>query len=228
VVQGLQVGFAAQNIGGQVSFDVEKQDIPFTYRGGLAYKLPSIDLLFSLDAVKTIDRDADIAFGAEYAASDEVVLRLGNNYNPNSPFTPSFGIGFSIKGRYEINYAFADYADLGAVHRAGFTFRFKKPYVYKKRKTAASVRLLPPSNLSAKVKNNELILSWDAIPNVQYNIFAKRSSAGKWIKINKKPLYNNHLSFKKPKSAGILYFKANSIYNGQESSYSEEISIHVK
>ncbi len=228
MLPGLSVGLAAQNLGGQVTYDIEKQDIPTLYRGGIAYKLQPIDLLFSLDVIKSVDRDLDIAFGGEYVIAKQFVLRLGNVFNKTTLFTPSFGAGFIIKDQYELNYTFANYSDIGSVHRAGFTFRFNKPYVYTKEQAAVSSRLQPPANLKARLEKGELMLSWDSVLGAQYNVYARFSNSNKWVKINKTPLYNNRMNFKRPKANGIFYFKVTSIYNGNESTYSKEVSIHVK
>ncbi len=50
----------------------------------------------------------------------------------------------------------------------------------------------------------------------------------KWIKLNKTPLYNNAMKFKRPKAAGTFSFRVASVYNGKESTYSKEVNIHVK
>ena len=226
-LKGLSVGLAAQNMGGQVTYDIEKQDIPMVYRGGISYKLQPVELLFSLDAIKSLDRDLDIALGSEYVIADQFVLRIGNVFNKNSLFTPSFGAGFIIKDQYELNYTFANYSDIGSVHRAGFTFRFNKPYVYNKQETAVKTQLAPPANLAARIENSELVLTWDNVLGAQYNVYAKFSTNKKWIKLNKAPLYNNRMNFKKPKANGIFYFKVTSLLNGKESTYSKEVSIHV-
>ena len=44
---------------------------------------------------------------------------LCNVFTEKNLLTPSFGVGFQIKNQYELNYTFANYADIGAIPHAG-------------------------------------------------------------------------------------------------------------
>jgi hypothetical protein len=77
------------------------------------------------------------------------------------------------------------------------------------------------------VSGNELRISWDRVSGVQYNVYARYSTQDTWRQLNKKPLYNNSMKFKKPEMKGIYYFRVGSVFGGKESPYSKEVNIHV-
>jgi hypothetical protein len=231
-ISGLSTGLSIQNIGGKISYDIEKQKIPLTLRGGLAYKIYSSNILISLDVVKSIDTDVNIHFGAEYVFRNQFSIRIGNRFDQTEMFTPSFGAGFHFNQQYNLYYAFANYANLGGTHRMGFTFYFKSAAKTKKPRELYSpstpIALIPPSNLALEISDEELLVSWDRVAGVQYNVYAKHSSQEKWSNLNKSPLYNNSMKFKKPLLSGTYSFRVSSLYGGKESSFSKEVSVNVE
>jgi hypothetical protein len=230
-LRGLSAGFAVQNFGGKIKYDSEDQKIPLTFRGGLVYKLYMPEIQFALDVVKSVDTDYRIHFGIEYVFRNQFALRVGNKFTKSEKFTPSFSAGFNLRQQYYIDYSFVNYSDLGAVHRLGFSYHFNHisttkrsfgSYDYSK-----PVILKPPPNVMVDVSGNELRISWDRVSGVQYNVYARYSTQDTWRQLNKKPLYNNSMKFKKPEMKGIYYFRVGSVFGGKESPYSKEVNIHV-
>ncbi len=231
-VAGLSAGLAVQNFGGKINYDSEDQKIPLTFRGGLVYKLYMPNIKFALDVVKSVDTDYMINFGIEYVFINQFSLRVGNKFTTYEAFTPSFSAGFNFKKQYYIDYTFINYTDLGGIHRLGFSFHFNRRST-KTRSMAyydssKPVNLVPPANVGVKISGSELHVSWDRVAGVQYNVYAKHSSQVKWIKLNKSPLYNNSMKFKKPKTSGTYYFRVCSTYAGKESTHSKEVQLYVK
>ena len=231
-IPGLTTGLVVQNLGSEVTYDQIPQKIPLTYRGGLAYKLYSANTVFALDVVKSIDTDYNLNFGVEYVFQKQFSLRAGNRFSQQENFAPSFGVGFHVQQQYNFYYTFSNYSDLGGSHRLGFTFNFNRPRTKVRTSltydSSQPVSLVSPANLNVNISDEKLKISWDRVPGVQYNVYARHSSSQKWVKLNKSPLYNNSLNFKTPLALGTYYFRVNSIYKGKESSYSKEVSIDVK
>jgi hypothetical protein len=230
-ISGLSAGIAVQNFGGKISYDTEDQKIPLTYRGGLVYKFNQPNLQLALDVVKSIDTDYAMNFGIEYVFRNQFSLRIGNKFNAYESFTPSFSAGFNFKQQYFIDYTFVNYTEIGGIHRLGFAFHFNRRSSrgksYGNYDSSKPVQLVPPTDLGVKVSGNELNISWGRVAGVQYNVYAKHSTQEKWIKLNKSPLYNNSMKFKKPAAEGIFYFRVSSLYAGKESKFSKEVNIHV-
>jgi hypothetical protein len=230
-VSGLSAGLAVQNFGGKVTYDSEEQKIPLTYRGGLVYKLYNPGIQIAADVVKSIDTDYQVNFGVEYVFRNQFSLRIGNRFSSQESFTPSFSAGFNFKRQFYLDYTFVNYTDLGGSHRLGFSYHFNQK-THRSRSSAyydssKPVSLVPPMNVGVNISGNELKVSWDRVAGVQYNVYARHSSKDKWIKLNKSPLYNNSMKFKKPAAKGIYYFKVSSLYAGKESKHSKEVNIHV-
>ncbi len=230
-VAGLSAGLAVQNFGGKINYDSEDQKIPLTFRGGLVYKLYMPNIQFALDVVKSVDTDYMINMGIEYVFRNQFSLRVGNKFTTYETFTPSFSTGFNFKQQYYIDYTFVNYSELGGIHRLGFSFHFNRRSTKKRSMgyydSSKPVNLVPPANVGVKISGSELHISWDRVAGVQYNVYAKHSTQDKWIKLNKTPLYNNSMKFKKPEANGIFYFRISSIFGEKESTYSKEVNIHV-
>ena len=82
--------------------------------------------------------------------------------------------------------------------------------------------------MKVEFSEEEMHVSWGRVPGVQYNVYAKHSSQEKWSKLNKSPLYNNSMKFKKPLLPGTYSFRVSSMHNGKESSFSKEVKINVE
>ena len=89
-------------------------------------------------------------------------------------------------------------------------------------------RLKPPVYVNVKIKNNRVDINWNSINGVLYNIYARVQSKNKWVILNKKPVTDNSISFKKPRTKTKFYFKVTTILNGHESPFSKEAVLNVK
>jgi hypothetical protein len=230
-IPGLSVGFSVQNLGARVGYIRENQKIPLTFRGGVAYKLFTSNLLFTMDVVKSIDTDLNLFFGGEYTFNNQFSLSIGNKFTKTDIIKPSFGAGFHVKDQYHIYYTFIIPSELGGIHQLGFSFNFKvsprtKPKLLYD--TSQPIVVIPPENVKVEIYGDELKISWGYLAGVQYNIYGRQSTEKKWVLLNKSPIYNNSMNYKKPKTSGNYYFCVCSVYKGKESTYSKDIMINVQ
>lgn len=133
--RGLRFGFVAQNLG--VTSD---QLMPINFRVGAGYVVQD---LFSatgrgtvgMDVMVPIDNDVKVSVGAEYAnisPNTEFAVRVGYKIGNEIRDLDSLagmtaGAGFAIVGgliKYQVDYAFVPYGDLGTTHRAALTLSF--------------------------------------------------------------------------------------------------------
>lgn len=232
VVPGLTMGLAVQNMGANVIYDKKAQRLPMTYRAGLAFKIPNINLVIASDAVKSIDSDFSLNFGAEYNFVEYVTIRLGNRFTSNETFTPSYGIGFQYGSQYFINYTFFDLDVIGSTHRFGFSYQFgKKKYISSGKYSTTIIdkpKLIAPDNLEVDIKDEKLIITWDRITGARYLVYARYGYTGEWKKLNQTPLYSNSLIIKKLPERGTYFFKVSSLINDKESEFSKEIQFEIK
>lgn len=231
-IKNLSVGFSVQNLGDKIKYDKLSQNLPLTFRGGLAYQLFNKQLCVSADVVKSADTDFNINTGLEYNFEQSFFIRLGNQFSNTRSLYPSYGLGFVIKQRLETNYTFGSLEDLGTTHKVGFTFRFNKPdYNNSNRKKYSSYL-----NKKTSVKNgiqliksdNELLISWNSVDYAAYNIYVKCKDHPNWIKINSKPQKSTYRRIKKPCTPGKYYFKVTYILNNREYPISKEATFDVK
>ncbi len=141
VNESFRLGLSLQNLGGDLTFISEKEQIPQAFRFGLSYYFVNNELnrlVAVSDVIKYIDEDIKVGLGGEYTFRDLFVLRLGYNNADIGSMTAGFGVILKfikirrIKGvskriemvRIGINYAFVDYGDLGQTHRYSLGFRF--------------------------------------------------------------------------------------------------------
>jgi hypothetical protein len=146
---GLRVGAALRNVGGDVALAGEPVPLPRLLQLGASYERrmeslpedPGVDA-FEMGGAPTVVADAaiitlsaDLRFmreespslraGSEYRFRNGFAVRAG--YRSDGPFELasrlSGGLGY-LTDSYEADYAFAPLGDLGAVHRMSFTLRF--------------------------------------------------------------------------------------------------------
>ncbi len=126
----LSFGLAVKNLGTQFSsLGDEKNELPLTVRGGVAYQPRGLPITMSSDLIVPIDNNPVIALGAEYYELEPFYVRLGwNSFGSNYRTADSddswagfgFGIGFDYNSM-QISYAFALGAELGESHRITLT-----------------------------------------------------------------------------------------------------------
>jgi hypothetical protein len=228
---GLSFGASVQNIGSEIQYDTRQEKIPFTYRTGLAYKVRGLDLRISVDAVKSNDTDFRFATGLEYSFSRTFFLRFGNKFLPGQNFLPSYGLGLKFNDKYSMAYTFIDHENLGYTHRAGFTFYFdiSSSRVITPTYSASKTPVLrAPKNVQAYLTMEKMVVKWDKVLGLRYNVYARTSKANKWKKLNRHPLYANTMEFKKPRSKGKYFIVVRSVSATGESEYSKEVKVNVK
>jgi len=123
-----RLGLSALNLGPGLKYDAETAPLPTAYRLGLAWRVqPRGDVLtLSADPVLSRDEGVFMAFGAEYAVWRVLALRLGYRTGQDIGMGFRGGVGFKLKA-VEIDYAFAPFGELGAMHRMGLTVRLGGP-----------------------------------------------------------------------------------------------------
>ncbi len=231
-LRGLSFGFAVQNIGGDIQYDEAREELPLTYRAGLAYKVPGTDLRIAADASKSLDTDYNFSAGVEYVLMNTFSLRVGNQFKNNMGFQPGYGAGFNFEQSYALDYTFHQFEDLGNTHRVGFTFRFDLPD--RKIRTRPLYReygikrLNPPDQISYSVSDDKLIVNWGKVDGAVYNIYARVSADGPWKKLNKSLVHGTSYVFKKPSSDVELYISLTSVLNSVESDFSGEVKVDVQ
>lgn len=102
-----------------------KDDLPLSFRAGVAHNLRELPLIVALEGVLPNDNDPYLNVGLEMSALQPLYLRLGystfgQNYqtNSNSDALGGLSFGFGVDYRkYQISYAFMPYLDLGSSHR---------------------------------------------------------------------------------------------------------------
>ncbi|MCD4814760.1 PorV/PorQ family protein [bacterium] len=133
--KGWRMGLVAQNLG-----MTSDELMPINFRAGVGYVMQ--DLLSSagrgtvaLDALVPIDNDIKVSIGAEYAnisPNTEFAARVGYKIGNEIQDLDSLagltaGAGFAIIAgliKYQVDYAFVPYGDLGTTHRASLTLAF--------------------------------------------------------------------------------------------------------
>ena len=130
-VAGMKIGFAIQNIGGQVQFIDREARVPTVFRVGTAADIissGSSKLLGSFEFSHPPDNAERINIGAEYSYKDYLYLRSGMNVNYDSEgFAAGAGVRFPIsalKTNANFDYAYTDMKTLGDAHRFSLRVRF--------------------------------------------------------------------------------------------------------
>lgn len=233
-IKNLTLGLSVQNLGDKIRYDKLSQEIPLTFRGGLAYHILNKRLTMTADIVKFSDTDLNLYTGIEYNIQQSFIIRLGNQYSNSRSLSPSYGLGFVLKQHLETNYTFGNLKDLGMTHKIGFTFKFNpssKNYKYSTPKTTNSYTRKTPvikRKIFISSLENELLLSWQNIDNANYNIYVKTDAKNEWLKINKTPQKSAFYKIKRLNKAGKYIFMVTYILNNQEYPISEEVIFNVK
>ncbi|MEQ1919860.1 MAG: PorV/PorQ family protein [Elusimicrobiota bacterium] len=143
-LKGLSLGAAIQNAGPGVKFEVERDPLPLTTRGGASWTwsnkpapagatdpatladLSGTRVLVSAETIKVRDEVINGALGAELAMDfgpkTSIALRAGWRLNTDSARL-TLGVGMR-EGRFNLDYAMAERRSLGQTHYVGFGVRF--------------------------------------------------------------------------------------------------------
>jgi outer membrane protein OmpA-like peptidoglycan-associated protein len=179
--RGWRFGVVAQNLG-----MTSDQLMPINFRAGAGYVAQE---LFSasgrgtlaVDALVPIDNDVKISVGTEYAnisPNTEFAVRVGYKIGNeikdlDSTAGLTAGLGFAIVAgliKYQVDYAFVPYGDLGTTHRAALTLSFlPSENVVRTQTDFKAVVSAPkpevmPAELAAKAKKKEESKAAEAKP----------------------------------------------------------------
>ena len=129
-VMGMRIGMAISNIGSEIKFIDRSARLPSIFRVGTsAVLLQKADqkLIGSFEFSHPPDNSERLNVGAEYSFHKYLFLRGGYNVNYDSEGIAG-GVGFhfpvSVAGMADLDYAYTDKKDLGAVHRFSLGFMF--------------------------------------------------------------------------------------------------------
>jgi len=129
-VMGMRIGMAISNIGEQVQFIEREARLPSIFRVGTSAVLlqrAEQKLVGSFEFSHPPDNSERLNVGAEYSFRKYLFLRGGYNVNYDSEGLAG-GVGFhfpvSVAGMADLDYAYSDMKDLGAVHRFSLGFMF--------------------------------------------------------------------------------------------------------
>jgi len=127
---GMKIGMSISNIGSQIKFIDRSARIPSIFRVGTSATLMQTadqKLTGSFEFSHPPDNSEKLNVGAEYAFRKYLFLRGGYNINYDSEGLAA-GAGFhfpvSVAGMADLDYAYTDMKDLGAVHRFSLKFLF--------------------------------------------------------------------------------------------------------
>jgi len=226
-VEFLSFGIAVQNMGGKIKYVNENQDIPFTYRAGLAYRWIPFGLNITADLVKSVDTDYKVNFGVEYHLHRLLAIRAGNSYAMQGVSAPAVGAGFAFMKNYFFDYTFFNVEELGATHRVGFSYKVRPPAVYRKKPMKRMKILVPPRNIDVGVRFNSFNIIWEPVYGAQYNVYGRTTGDTSWTKLNYSPLASSSMSFRIP-GEGEYEFQVSSLLDGNESKPSHVIAFNTE
>ena len=125
----LAFGLAVQNIGGKIKFKNEGDRLPLNIRAGGSYLIRE-NWIVSADANDPVDGKIYFCAGTEYryGVAKDLVLAGRAGYNTSTQDTGGLngvtgGIGVNFE-RYDIDYSFSPFGDLGNIHRISFGLKF--------------------------------------------------------------------------------------------------------
>jgi len=245
------VGFAVQNLGPKLKYLSSREELPLTYRIGVAYQLSDYDATITVDGVKTAGVDWQILPGIELGFMNSFYIRGGYQFTSREGTGMTAGFGLKLMNRYKINYVYSPYGDLGDTHRGELIFTLGTPAFRTQysqsllsespsRKRAAEIltKTEKPSNLLpiptqikiSKVDNGKVLLTWKAAgrTGVRYNVYVRKAGKEKWIRITKQPIRETYKLFKPRKKNMHLEFSITTVYGSEESNFSEKIDFIYK
>ncbi len=122
----LILGGALLNLGPKMKFVKEEYSMPLTLNFGIGYKFNLA--VFALEIKHRLnDKFTSLSIGTEYCLREFFALRGGyllKNKNQNEVYDGlGAGLGFKLN-KYQLDYAFVPFANLGNTHRISFTGKF--------------------------------------------------------------------------------------------------------
>ncbi|MGH7442461.1 MAG: PorV/PorQ family protein, partial [bacterium] len=124
-VAGLDFGLSLQNLGPPVSIQDQASPLPFTGRGGAAYRVLNGALLLTAEGDLPYDDAPVFAAGAEFDIADRFFPRVGWRYDGQfNPWTLGFGLRYGVWG---LDLSAVPYGVLGMTYRATVDWSFGGP-----------------------------------------------------------------------------------------------------
>ncbi|MEW6606475.1 MAG: PorV/PorQ family protein [bacterium] len=125
-IKGLTLGASLQNLGTSLKFKEEEDSLPFNIKIGCAYRLFEERLMITGELNIPNDFDTNIRLGTEYTypidQNNSVAIRGGYRGGAASgKFTAGCGLR---AGRFQIDYAYLSFDNLGSTHKVSFIKRF--------------------------------------------------------------------------------------------------------
>jgi len=120
LINKLNVGLAVQNIGSEMKYIDEGDELPMTVRGGISYQIE--DLLTSVDIIKPNDGNIKGHIGLEYLVGEIIALRTGYKigYDLDSV---TFGLGVKLN-KLQLDYGLSLKDELDYTHHASVSIYF--------------------------------------------------------------------------------------------------------
>lgn len=125
-IENLTAGASMKNLGTKIGPD----PLPFTVKGGAAYKLFSKKLALAADVDwLAVDQRAYLSLGAEYWMHKIMAVRAGYQFGRQQDQLDNrlvgLGVGLGLKTeRFGLDYAFVPFGNLGDTHRMTVGIRF--------------------------------------------------------------------------------------------------------
>ncbi|MEW5766399.1 MAG: PorV/PorQ family protein [bacterium] len=123
---GLSLGFALQNLGNKIKFYEEGDDLPMSFRIGVAYNQEALTLVS--DVAKVKDSAISLGLGGEYRFKEMLAVRGGYHLEDGRDNEGlSFGLGANLaQETYQVqfDYAYIPYENLDDIHRLSAKIRF--------------------------------------------------------------------------------------------------------
>ncbi len=250
-VEFLSVGFALQNLGPRIKYENTEENIPLTYRLGMAYQIPDYMVTIAFDAVKTVNEEWRYYPGLEVEFLNSIAVRAGYQFNQDLGAGYNVGLGFTLLDSYRLNYVFSPYGILGSTHKAEITIsigdlfpersypepRYKVDYSRYYELGTGNVQsrnisyFIPvPTGLKSRVMGDELILSWNSMkfPDARYNIYIEMPDKADLIKVNESPVTENSYSFHPNAPELKLTFYISLVKDNRESELSEPLLVKYR
>lgn len=126
-IEGLNLGFAVQNLGIPISDGDQSFDQPLNLRLGASYRgwIDHTVVLAEFDIPE--DAPEVLALGAEYELGQNIFLRGGYRYD--SLFNP-WSLGLGVKWQpFALDFTAVPYGELGMTYRASLHYAFGQPGV---------------------------------------------------------------------------------------------------
>ncbi len=118
-----ELGIAARNLGPQVRFDRDKEDLPMEFAAGASVLVFRDHLRLSGELALPRNQELDYRAGVELRLIPAFALRAGYNSRNDLDNGLSLGAGFRYKVM-ALDYAWVPFASIGDAHRIGLTVSY--------------------------------------------------------------------------------------------------------